>query len=146
MEQNLSSGFSEGQTAKFVEDDEVHRREIVGDAALTPGAFSPSSRLTRSTVVKKRFRNPARMQLRAITIARGACARSSDRVATADDQSSAVWNPPGLGKLAGGGRSLGKPVSVEEFPANREKNREVIQNWVVWRTTPGKNGSHFIGL
>ena len=38
MEQNLSAGLGEREIAKFVEDDEVHSHEIVGDAALASGA------------------------------------------------------------------------------------------------------------
>ena len=34
----LAAGLSKGQIAEFVEDDEVHAGEIIGDAALAPGA------------------------------------------------------------------------------------------------------------
>ena len=38
MEQQLAAGLGEGQIAEFVEDDEVHAREIVGHATLPAGA------------------------------------------------------------------------------------------------------------
>ena len=38
MEQQLPAGLGEGQIAEFVENDEVHAGEIVGDAALAAGA------------------------------------------------------------------------------------------------------------
>ena len=38
MEQQLPARLSEGQIAEFVEDDEVHAREIIGDAPLASGA------------------------------------------------------------------------------------------------------------
>jgi len=38
MEQQLAACLREGQIAKFVENDEVHAGEIIGDASLTPGA------------------------------------------------------------------------------------------------------------
>ena len=63
MEQQLPAGLGEGQIAEFVEDDEVEAGEIIGETPLAAGATSASSRLTRSTVVKKRPRDPERMQL-----------------------------------------------------------------------------------
>lgn len=50
------SGQREGQIAEFVENDEVHPGEVIGDASLTPARVSASSRLTRSTTLKKRPR------------------------------------------------------------------------------------------
>jgi hypothetical protein len=51
MEQQLPVGLGEGQIAEFVENDEVHAGEIVGDAALAAGArprsFPPSPRRAR---------------------------------------------------------------------------------------------------
>jgi hypothetical protein len=38
MEQQLAAGLGEREIAEFVEDDEVHAGEIIGDAALPPGA------------------------------------------------------------------------------------------------------------
>src|SRR3979490_1087863 len=38
MEQELPAGLSEGQIAKFVEDDEVHAGQVVGEPALAAGA------------------------------------------------------------------------------------------------------------
>ncbi len=38
MEQELTTGLGERQVAQFVEDDEVHTREIIGHAALASGA------------------------------------------------------------------------------------------------------------
>src|SRR6516164_9675231 len=38
MEQQLTAGLGEGEIAEFIEDDEVEAREIIGDAALAPGA------------------------------------------------------------------------------------------------------------
>src|SRR3954452_24646336 len=38
MEQELPAGLSEGQIAEFVEDDEVHAGEVVGEPALAAGA------------------------------------------------------------------------------------------------------------
>src|ERR1700694_6027636 len=38
MEQELPAGLSEGQIAKFVEDNEVHAGEVVGEPALAAGA------------------------------------------------------------------------------------------------------------
>ena len=38
MEEKLATGWSERQVAELVEDDEVHAAEIIGDAALAPGA------------------------------------------------------------------------------------------------------------
>jgi hypothetical protein len=37
MEQELAAGLGERQVTEFVENDEVHPREILGDAALPPG-------------------------------------------------------------------------------------------------------------
>ena len=71
MEQQLPAGLGEGEIAEFVEDDEVEAREVIGESSLAAGAgFRASSWLTRSTVVKKRPRDPARMQLRAMAMAR----------------------------------------------------------------------------
>jgi hypothetical protein len=38
VEQELATGLSEGQIAEFVEDDEVHAGEVIGDTAGPPGA------------------------------------------------------------------------------------------------------------
>ncbi len=38
MEEQLPAGLGERQVAEFVEDDEVHAGEIIGDPALAPGA------------------------------------------------------------------------------------------------------------
>jgi hypothetical protein len=38
VEQQLAAGLGEGQIAEFVENDEVHAREIVGHATLAAGA------------------------------------------------------------------------------------------------------------
>ncbi len=38
MEEQLPAGLREGQIAEFVENDEVHPGEVIGDASLTPGA------------------------------------------------------------------------------------------------------------
>ncbi len=38
MEEQLPAGLREGQIAEFVESDEVHPGEVIGDASLTPGA------------------------------------------------------------------------------------------------------------
>ena len=38
MEQQLSTGLSEGKIAEFIKDDEVEAREIVGNASLPPDA------------------------------------------------------------------------------------------------------------
>ena len=70
MEQQLPAGLSEGQIAEFVEDDEVEAREVIGEPSLAAARDSASSWLTRSTVVKKRPRDPARMQFRATAMAR----------------------------------------------------------------------------
>ena len=59
MEQQLTACLGEGEIAEFIEDDEVEAGEIIGDPALAPGATFGLSRLTRSTVVKKRPRDPS---------------------------------------------------------------------------------------
>ena len=38
VEEQLAAGLSEGEIAEFVEDDEVHAGQIVGDASLATGA------------------------------------------------------------------------------------------------------------
>ena len=38
MKQQMPAGLGEREIAEFVEDDEVHAREIIGDPALAPGA------------------------------------------------------------------------------------------------------------
>ena len=38
MKEQLTAGLSEGQVAEFVENDEVHAREIFGEPPLPPGA------------------------------------------------------------------------------------------------------------
>ncbi len=58
MEQELPTGLGEGQIAKFIEQHEVEAAEIVGDAALFAERVSLSSRLTRSTTLKKRPLRP----------------------------------------------------------------------------------------
>ena len=63
VEQQLAAGLGERQIAEFVEDDEVQARELARRAGPgLPARASSSSRLTRSTVLKKRPRAPARMQ------------------------------------------------------------------------------------
>ena len=69
VEQQIGRRPERTQVAEFIEDDEVQARK----SARRPWRLarpSASSRLTRSTVVKKRPRDPARMQLRAMAIAR----------------------------------------------------------------------------
>src|ERR1700730_7151020 len=61
MEEQLPASLSEGQIAEFVENGEVLAREVIGDSSLSPCACFGSRRLTRSTVLKKRPRRPARM-------------------------------------------------------------------------------------
>jgi hypothetical protein len=70
MEKQLAAGLGEGEIAEFVEDDEVEAGQMIGDGACRPARASASSWLTRSTVVKKRPRDPARMQFRAMAMAR----------------------------------------------------------------------------
>ena len=67
VKEKLAAGLGERQVAELVED-EVHAAEIIGDEALGPARASASSWLTRSTVMKKRPRRPARTQLRAMAI------------------------------------------------------------------------------
>ena len=66
VEKQLATGLSEREIAEFVEDDEVHAGQIVGDAALAAAArfgFEPVDEIGRQ--VKNRPRAPARIQLRA---------------------------------------------------------------------------------
>ena len=51
MKEQLAAGLSEGQVAEFVENDEVHAREIFGEPPCRLARASLSSRLTRSTTV-----------------------------------------------------------------------------------------------
>jgi hypothetical protein len=88
IEQELASGLAKAKLAEFVEDEEVEAGEIVGQPRRSARA-SASSRLTKSTVVKKRPRRPARMPLRAIAITRGlsasGAANQHDVALLADD-------------------------------------------------------------
>ncbi len=70
VKEKLAAGLGEGEISEFVEDDEVHAGQIVGDRPWRPARGSASRRLARSTVVNKRPRDPARMQLRAMAIAK----------------------------------------------------------------------------
>jgi hypothetical protein len=38
VEQELSAGLGEGQIPEFIEDDEVHPRQVLGKSALVPVA------------------------------------------------------------------------------------------------------------
>ena len=52
VEEELAAGLGERQIAEFVEDDEVHAGELIGDADLAVRrGLSVSSRLTRSTTL-----------------------------------------------------------------------------------------------
>ena len=51
MKEQLAAGLSEGLVAEFVENDEVHAREILASRPCRLARASLSSRLTRSTTV-----------------------------------------------------------------------------------------------
>jgi hypothetical protein len=70
VEQQLAAGLGEGQIAEFVEDDEVQRGSGSRPCGLPAGAGLGLEPLTRSTTLKKRPRAPARMQARAMAMAR----------------------------------------------------------------------------
>ena len=62
--------MGEGKLARAVKNEEVQAGQIIGDASSTPGAALGFELVDESTVVKKRPRDPARMQLRAMAMAR----------------------------------------------------------------------------
>jgi hypothetical protein len=70
MEEQLPAGLSEGQIAEFVENGEVLAGEVIGDSSLPPCACFGLQAIDEITVLKKWPRRPARMQLRAMAIAR----------------------------------------------------------------------------
>ena len=70
VEQQLSSGLGEGQITELVEDDEVEARQIIGEPALAASStfsLEPVDKIDRG---EEATRDPARIQLRAIAIAR----------------------------------------------------------------------------
>jgi hypothetical protein len=69
VEEEQTAGLPEGQTAEFVQDDEVHAGEGIGKAARRPSQTLLSTRLAGSTVTQNRPRAPARVQVRAMALA-----------------------------------------------------------------------------
>jgi hypothetical protein len=66
----LAAGLGEREIAEFVEDDDVEASEMVGDASLASGSTFGLELIDEIDGVKKRPRDPARMQLRAMAMAR----------------------------------------------------------------------------
>jgi hypothetical protein len=70
VEQQLPAGLSEGEIAQLIEDDEVEAREIVGNAPLPSGAGLGLELIDEIDGREEAPTRPARMQLRAMAIAR----------------------------------------------------------------------------
>ena len=71
VEQKLPASLRERQIAEFIKDDEVEPGEIIGEPSLPAGpsfGLEPVDQI--DGVLKNRPSDPARMQLRAIAIAR----------------------------------------------------------------------------
>jgi len=70
VEQQLPAGLGEGQIAEFVEHDEVQTSEIIGKPSLatrSPFGLEPIDQVDSG---KNRPRDPARIQLRAMAMAK----------------------------------------------------------------------------
>src|ERR1700722_9881698 len=70
MKEQLPAGLSEGQVAEFVENDEVHAREIFGEPPLPAGASFALQPIDEVDDGVEGPLAPPRMQARAIAIAR----------------------------------------------------------------------------
>ena len=70
VEEQLAAGLGEGQIAEFVEDDEVQPGEIIGDTALPAGARLGFELVDEIDGGEEAAARPARMQLRAMAMAR----------------------------------------------------------------------------
>ena len=70
VEQQLAARLRERQITQLVEDDEVEAREMVGKPTLSAGSALGFKAIDEIDELKKRPREPARMQLRVIAIAR----------------------------------------------------------------------------
>ena len=66
----MPAGLGEGQIAEFVEDDEVEAGEIVGDASLASGSAFGLELIDEIDGGEEAPRDPDRMQLRAMAMAR----------------------------------------------------------------------------
>jgi hypothetical protein len=70
MEEQLPAGLCEGQTVKFVQNDEVHPPEIISHAPLASGTRLRLEAIDEiNRIEEKRPRRPARMQLLAMAMA-----------------------------------------------------------------------------
>src|SRR5438309_9733003 len=70
MKEQLAAGLREGQVAEFVENDEVHAREIFGEPPLPAGAGFALQPINEIDDGIERPLAPLRMQARAIAMAR----------------------------------------------------------------------------
>jgi hypothetical protein len=70
VEQQLPAGLREGEIAEFVEDHEVEAREIIGEPSLAACTALGLELIDEIDGGEKRPRDPARLQLRAMAMAR----------------------------------------------------------------------------
>ena len=70
MEQQLAAGSGEREIAEFIEDDDVEASEIVGDVSLASGSTFGLELIDEIDGGEEAPADPARMQLRAMAMAR----------------------------------------------------------------------------